>query len=148
MRLAPALSGAAALWLAGCHLHGHGHHPGAVHATRVVVVEEDAHAHGPPGGGAVAVQRTHVHDERCGHYWYNGQWYHHPNHVHGPGCGHVYHDGAWVLAGAVKVKPGHVHDANCGRYHHDGHWYFMRGHVHGPGCGHHWNGTMWVSVKW
>lgn len=63
---------------AGCVVHGHG--------------RGRAHVHGP----AIAIEAGHVHSEHCGHYHWNGGWYHRGGHVHGHGCGHHYKGGVWV----------------------------------------------------
>ena len=98
------------------------------------------HAH-PVGHGG------HLHDDACGHYWYNGGWHVVERHRHGPGCGHVFHDGYWARSSVVVVDRGHSHDAHCGHYYHGNTVYYMQGHRHGPGCGHNWNGRLWVSVR-
>jgi hypothetical protein len=139
MRLLLALSVAALL--GGCVVHAHSGPP----PHRTVIVEEEYRP--APTGNVVVVERVHVHDDFCGHYWYNGAWYLHTGHRHGPGCGHVFHDGHWVMAGEVVVRQGHVHDAHCGHYFYSGTWYYMHNHHHGPGCGHNWNGRVWVSVR-
>jgi hypothetical protein len=95
----------------------------------------------------VGPRPVHVHDDLCGHYWYNGTWYVAEHHHHGPGCGHVYHEGYWAQSQVVVVERAHVHDAFCGHYYHGGTVYYMQGHRHGPGCGHNWNGKLWVSVR-
>lgn len=112
---------------------------------RILVVEEEYHP--APTGTVVAVEKAHVHDDVCGHYWYNGSWYHWAGHRHAPDCGHIRHDGHWVLAGEVVIRPGHVHDDHCGHYFFGGSWYYMAGHQHGSGCGHTWNGRVWVSTR-
>ncbi len=126
----------------GCRVHIHDHRPGP---DRVIIYDDDRCP--DPVGKIVIIERGHVHGADCGHYWHNGQWYHHAGHVHAVGCGHHHHEGVWVLAGAVKIQAGHVHSAHCGHYHHAGQWYFVRGHAHGPGCGHHWDGRIWIAVK-
>lgn len=126
--------------LSGCVIHAH---PGPPPRHETVVVEEEYR----PQGNVVVVERVHVHDAGCGHYWYNGSWYLHTGHRHGPNCGHVYHDGYWVGARQAVVVQGHVHDAHCGHYYSGSSVYYMHGHHHGPGCGHSWNGKLWISVR-
>ena len=65
----------------GCHHHG----PPAVHGARPV-------SH----GAVVVVPAGHVHDARCGHYRYRGNWHQSAGHLHGDGCGHVHRGGHWV----------------------------------------------------
>jgi len=48
---------------------------------------------GPP----VVIATGHLHTDRCGHFRYDGRWYHVSGHVHGPRCGHVRRGGVWVL---------------------------------------------------
>ena len=95
----------------------------------------------------VGPRPVHVHDEICGHYWYNGTWHVVEQHRHGAGCGHVFHDGYWAQSQVVVVERTHLHDAHCGHYYHGGTVYYMQGHRHGAGCGHNWNGKLWVSVR-
>jgi hypothetical protein len=115
---------------------------------RTIIDDDYEHRHHEPVGRVVEVERTHYHSDSCGHYLYNGRWYHSHGHVHGAGCGHVHTDGIWVMAGAVAIKVGHVHSHDCGHYHSNGTWYYMHKHVHGPGCGHAYKGGVWVGVKW
>ncbi len=143
MRIALGLFALLGLATSGCRVYVHEHE--RRQPDRVVVYED---RHDDPVGTVVVIDRGHVHSEHCGHYWYNGRWYHHTAHRHGQGCGHVYHDGAWVLAVVHREQSGHVHSANCGHYHHNGSWYYMRGHVHGAGCGHRWDGRVWIAVRW
>jgi len=49
---------------------------------------QPAHYHPPPQGEIVVVERVHVHDATCGHYYYGNTWYYMQGHRHGPGCGH------------------------------------------------------------
>jgi hypothetical protein len=126
--------------LSGCVVHAH-----PVHERRTVIVEEEYHP--APSGTVVVVERVHVHDEHCGHYWYNGSWYLWAGHHHGPGCGHVFHEGHWVMAGEVVIRQGHVHSETCGHYYAGGTWYYMHAHHHGPNCGHVFRGGIWVSVR-
>src|SRR4051812_13233255 len=94
--------------LSGCVVHVKEAPP----PHRTVVVEEEYRP--APQGNVVVVERVHVHDANCGHYWYNGSWYIWSGHRHGPNCGHVYHEGHWVMAKQIVVVQGHVHDAHCG----------------------------------
>jgi len=123
--------------LSGCVVHVHENPP----PQRAVVVEDH------PQGNVVVVERVHVHDAGCGHYWYNGSWYLHAGHRHAAGCGHVFHEGHWVMAREVVVVQGHVHNATCGHYFHGNTVYYMHNHQHGPGCGHNWNGKIWIAVR-
>ncbi|MBI4566050.1 MAG: hypothetical protein HY716_15290 [Planctomycetes bacterium] len=111
------------------------------------IIERHYYGDGPEPEGAVVVESSCDHHESCGHYWYNGTWYHIPGHRHGPGCGH-HHDGhRWVLATTVVVPHGHRCTAGCTHYHYNGHWYVIRRHRHGPGCGHMLRGGFWVGVR-
>jgi hypothetical protein len=105
----------------------------------------DVGVDGPEPRGYIAVGHC-THNDRCGHYWYNGSWYFDRGHYHTAGCGHYRHHGRWILAGTVVVGNGHVCDDNCNHYFHEGNWYVMRSHRHGPGCGHARRGGIWVGI--
>ena len=68
-----------ATFTAGCSAHVH---PARLHHERSKVV---------------VVRSGHVHSDACGHYRYEGRWYHVERHVHGKRCGHVKVRGVWVL---------------------------------------------------
>ena len=135
---------AVALAVPGCIVvHDHDLHP------RHVVHDDDYEVRRPaPVGQVVVIERGHIHSEGCGHYWYNGSWYHSTGHVHGAGCGHAFVEGVWVHAGVVTVAAAHVHNDHCGHFQCGGSWYYMHEHHHGPGCGHSYRNGVWIAVKW
>jgi hypothetical protein len=46
----------------------------------------------------VVVERVHVDDAYCGHYYYGNTWYYMHGHRHGPGGGYHWDGRVWVAA--------------------------------------------------
>src|SRR5436190_13307101 len=80
----------------------HRHYAGCGHVYRYNMwIHDDG---GSVHGETVVVVQGHVHNDHCGHFFYNGGWYMSNGHHHGPGCGHVNQGGRWVF---VEVENRH-----------------------------------------
>jgi len=97
----------------------HRHYSGCGHVYRSNMwIYDDG---GPIHGETVVVVQGHVHNDHCGHFYYNGGWYMSNGHHHGPGCGHVNQGGRWVFVEVEtkqevrKAGPAEKHDAQEAR---------------------------------
>lgn len=87
--------------LSGCYVRGRASvtvpRPQARVTVRAPQPHVHAHHHRHHRGARVVINRGHRHDDRCGHYYYRGEWYEERRHVHTRGCGHEFRGGIWII---------------------------------------------------